>query len=320
MKLKKNNPFLFAKSGISLRETFGKTLTKLSVKQKNIIVLDADLAGGTGLHHFRNKFPNRFIQCGIAEQNMVSVSGGLSMMGFVPIVTTFAVFMIRCVEQARLSIAYSNLNVKLVASHPGLDVGPDGASAQCFEDLACFRSLANFIVISPCDPVELEMATKEIIKIKGPVYMRTGRSNSKKFYKKSFGFKIGKGKILLKSKSYYIIGCGVTTHRALQAAKRLRKIGKDVGVINMSTIKPIDTKLLLSLAQKGIKKILTVEDHSIHGGLGSAVSEVLGSKKVEVFIKGVSQFGESGEPDDLAKKYNLDEDSIFNEMLKIIKK
>ncbi len=319
MKLKinmKNNPNLIAKNSNSLREAFGKVLTKISKTNKRIIVLDADIAGGTGLHHFKKKFKKRFIQCGIAEQNMMAMAGSLSLLGFIPVVTTFSVFMLRAFEQARLSIAYSNLNVKIVASHPGLDVGPDGASAQCLEDLACFRSLPNFSILSPCDSNEIELATKSIISHKGPIYMRTGRSESETFFNKRFGFEIGKGRELISGSQFYIIGCGATTLRAYKAALKLKKINISVGVINMSTIKPIDHNLLKKVSKK-VKAILTVEDHSVYGGLGSAVAESLSKTKVDVFIKGMNTFGESGEPDELAKKYGIDENSIYKEIIKI---
>ncbi len=314
-----NKVNLIAKSTNSVRESFGKELAKISKKNKKIIVFDADIAGGTGAHHFRDIFKDRFIQCGIAEQNMISVAAGISTIGFIPVVTTFAVFMLRAFEQARLSIAYSNLNVKLVASHPGLDVGPDGASAQCLEDIACFRSLPNFTVISPCDSNEVELATKAITNFNGPVYMRTGRSESETFYNKKNGFKIGKGVILLNAKEFFIIGCGVTTKRSLDAAIKLRKEGFDVGVINMSTIKPIDKNLLHKISKK-CKAILTVEDHSIFGGLGSSVLEALSKIKVPIYIKGLETFGESGEPRELNIKYGIDAISIEKEMKKIIKK
>ena len=178
MKLEKllmnNKPKLIASSGDSLRESFGKKLTSIADNYPKVVVLDADIAGGTGIHHFRDRYPDRFIQCGIAEQNMMAMAGGLAAVGLVPIVTTFAVFMLRAIEQARLSIAYADMNVKIVASHPGLDTGPDGGSAQCLEDLACFRSIPNMVVISPCDPIEMEQATKAILDYVGPVFMRTG--------------------------------------------------------------------------------------------------------------------------------------------------
>ena len=157
-----NNPKLIAKSFGSLREAFGKSVTKIAKNNKKIVILDADLAGGTGCHHFLKRYPKRFFQCGIAEQNMISVSAGMASLGLIPFATTFAVFALRAFEQARLSIAYTNLNVKIVASHGGLDTGPDGASAQCIEDLACFRSLPNFVVLSSCDSNEMFQAVKTI--------------------------------------------------------------------------------------------------------------------------------------------------------------
>ena len=170
--MKSRKPKLIGSIGDSLREVCGKELARLGQKYLHLVVLDADVAGGTGMHHFRKKYPNRFIQCGIAEQNMMAMAGGIAATGLIPVVTTFAVFMLRAIEQARLSIGYSNMNVKLIASHPGLDVGPDGASAQCLEDLACYRSIPNFVVISPCDPIETKLATKAILDYKGPVYIK----------------------------------------------------------------------------------------------------------------------------------------------------
>jgi len=182
-------PILLGRTGGSLREAFGKELTSLSSSYENVVVLDADIAGGTGIHHFRKEFPDRFIQCGIAEQNMMAMAGGLAATGLIPVVTTFAVFMLRAIEQARLSVAYANMNVKIVASHPGLDVGPDGASAQCLEDLACYRSIPNMVVLSPCDPIEMAQATKAMLDYVGPVYMRTGRSDTKRILMKRINSK-----------------------------------------------------------------------------------------------------------------------------------
>jgi transketolase len=211
-----SNPNLIAKSSNSLRESFGISITKVAAINRKIVVLDADLAGGTGCHHFLKKYPNRFFQCGIAEQNMMSVSAGMSSLGLIPFVTTFAVFALRAYEQARLSISYSNLNVKIVASHGGLDTGPDGASAQCIEDFACFRSLPNFSVLSPCDSNEMYQAVKAISKFKGPVYMRTGRSNISNITNPNRKFKIGKGVILNQGKKICIISTGMQKSLILQ--------------------------------------------------------------------------------------------------------
>ena len=192
---------------------------------KKIVILRADLAGGTGCYHFK-KYPKRFFQCGITEANMISVSAGMASLGLVPFATTFAVFALRAFEQARLSISYANLNVKIVASHGGLDTGPDGASAQCIEDLACFRSLPNFVVLSPCDSNEMFQAVKTIAKHKGPVYMRTGRSNVENITKPARKFVIGGGLVLNKGKKVCIISTGMQTSIAFKAIKKLKKIKK----------------------------------------------------------------------------------------------
>ena len=314
-----NNPKLIAKTGDSLRETFGKELCQLAELNTKIVVLDADIAGGTGVHHFRNKFPDRFIQCGIAEQNMMAMAGGIASLGFIPFVTTFAVFMLRAIEQARLSIAYSNTNVKIVASHPGLDTGPDGASAQCLEDLACFRSIPNMVVVSPCDPVEMKQALKSIIDYKGPVYMRTGRSNTITVLREDYQFEIGKAKIIRDGEDVTIIACGVEVARAIKANEILEKIGISARVVNMSTIKPIDEKTIVTCAVE-TGAIVTAEDHSIIGGLGGAVSEVL-AKTIPTPIEFVGvndMFGESGEPEELSRKYCITEDFIVSAVQKAL--
>ncbi len=312
-------PALIGSSGDSLREAFGKALTSLADDYPKIVVLDADIAGGTGVHHFRKAYPERFIQCGIAEQNMMAAAGGIAATGLIPIVTTFAVFMLRSIEQARLSIAYADMNVKIVASHPGLDVGPDGASAQCLEDLACYRSIPNMTVLSPCDPLEIKLATKAMIKHIGPVYMRTGRSDSKRILDESYNFEIGKASILKHGKDVSIVACGVQVSRALEAAYLLEDMGINAHVINMSTIKPID-KACLKEAASLTGCFVTAEDHNIIGGLGSAVSEAL-SQEIPCPIEFVGTrdcFGESGEPDELAEKYRIDSKNIVKSALKAI--
>jgi len=299
-----NQPVLLGRAGDSLRESFGKELTYLASEYKNVVVLDADIAGGTGVHHFKKAFPDRFIQCGIAEQNMMAMAGGLAATGLIPIVTTFSVFMLRAIEQARLSIAYANMNVKIVASHPGLDVGPDGGSAQCLEDLACYRSIPNMVVISPCDPIEMEQATKAILDYVGPVYMRTGRSDTKRILNDEYKFEIGKGRVLQDGKDVTIVACGVEVSRALEAAEILKNTGISARVVNMSTIKPIDSELLEKCAVE-TGAFVTAEDHNVIGGLGGAVAESLAKthpSPIE-FIGVQDSFGESGEPDELAEKY-----------------
>ena len=251
----------------------------------------------------------------------MSMAGGLAATGFIPIVTTFAVFMLRSIEQARLSIAYADMNVKIVASHPGLDVGPDGASAQCLEDLACYRSIPNMTVISPCDPLEMSQATKSILDHIGPVYMRTGRSNSESILNDDYKFEIGKGKILKEGSDLTIVACGVEVARSLKAADILEKEGISARVVNMSTIKPIDKDLLNKCANE-TGAFVTAEDHNIIGGLGAAVSESLAqSNPMPIEFIGVRDtFGESGEPEELSVKYGLCADSICEASKKVLKR
>jgi transketolase len=299
-------PALIATSGDSLREAFGKALASLAEEFPKLVVLDADIAGGTGVHHFRKAHPERFLQFGIAEQNMMAAAGGLAATGLIPVVTTFAVFCLRAVEQARLSLAYARRNAKIVASHPGLDVGPDGGSAQALEDMAAFRAIPGMTVISPADPIEMALATRAILEFDGPVYMRTGRSPAKRVFGDDHTFEIGKGCIVRDGKDVTIVACGVEVARAVDAAELLTREGISARVVNMATIKPIDTQLLARCA-KVTGAFVTAEDHNIHGGLGSAVAEALAATRpcpIE-FIGVQDVFGASGEPDELAEAFGL---------------
>src|ERR1700749_4738432 len=233
------SPALIGTSGDSLREAFGKALSALADEFPKVVVLDADIAGGTGRHHFRQSNPQRFLQFGIAEQNMMAAAGGLAATGLIPVVTTFAVFCLRAVEQARLSIAYSGRNAKIVASHPGLDVGPDGGSAQSLEDMAAFRAIPGMTVISPADPIEMSKATRAILEFEGPVYMRTGRSPSRRIFGDDHVFEIGKGQIIRDGTDVTLVACGVEVARALYAAELLAAEAISARVVNMATIKPI---------------------------------------------------------------------------------
>ncbi|MBI3676320.1 MAG: transketolase family protein [Proteobacteria bacterium] len=299
-------PALIGTSGDSLREAFGKALSALADEFPKLVVLDADIAGGTGVHHFRKSHPKRFLQFGIAEQNMMAAAGGLAAVGLIPVVTTFAVFCLRAVEQARLSLAYTRRNAKIVASHPGLDVGPDGGSAQALEDIAAFRAIPGMTVISPADPVETALATRAILEFEGPVYMRTGRSPSRRLFGEDHTFKIGKGQIVRDGSDVTIVACGVEVARALEAAQKLAGEGIRARVVNMATIKPIDTELLTRCAEE-TGALVTAEDHNIHGGLGGAVAEALAATvpcPIE-FIGMKDVFGASGEPEELATVYGL---------------
>ncbi|HEX2759899.1 MAG TPA: transketolase C-terminal domain-containing protein [Rhizomicrobium sp.] len=301
-----SSPALIASNGDSLREAFGKSLSALADEFPKLVVLDADIAGGTGVHHFRKSHPDRFVQFGIAEQNMMAAAGGMAAVGLMPVVTTFAVFCLRAIEQARLSLCYAKRNAKIVASHPGLDVGPDGGSAQALEDLAAFRAIPGMTVISPADAVEMAQATRAMLEYDGPVYMRTGRSPSTRLFGEGHKFQIGKGQILREGRDVTIIACGAEVARALTAAEMLKEDGIAARVVNMPTIKPIDTDLIARCARE-TGAIVTAEDHNIHGGLGGAVAEALAATvPCPVEFVGVKDvFGASGEPEELAYAFEI---------------
>jgi transketolase len=301
-----SSPALIASNGDSLREAFGKSLSALADEFPKLVVLDADIAGGTGVHHFRKSHPDRFVQFGIAEQNMMAAAGGMAAVGLMPVVTTFAVFCLRAIEQARLSLCYARRNAKIVASHPGLDVGPDGGSAQALEDLAAFRAIPGMTVISPADAVEMAQATRAMLEYDGPVYMRTGRSPSTRLFGEDHKFEIGKGQILREGRDVTIIACGPEVARALTAAEMLKEDGIAARVVNMPTIKPIDIGLIARCARE-TGAIVTAEDHNIHGGLGGAVAEALAATvPCPVEFVGVKDvFGASGEPEELAYAFEI---------------
>jgi len=316
-----NQPQLVGSAGDSLREAFGQALVALAETYPSFIVLDADVAGGSGTHHFRREYPARFYQMGIAEQNMMSAAAGFAATGLIPIVSTFAVFSMRALEQTRLSIAYPKRNVKIVASHPGLDAGSDGASAQALEDLAVFRSIPGLTVVSPADPFETRQATEAILNHQGPLYMRTGRSDSRRILDDPYQFKLGRGTILRDGSDVTIVACGVEVARSLKAAELLEKERVSARVVNMSTVKPIDADLILRCSvETGC--FVTAEDHNIHGGLGSAVAEALvKNRPAPLELVGVEDtFGESGDTDELAEKYGLSAPFIAEAALKAIRR
>lgn len=314
-----NAAALIGSSGDSLREAFGQALTTLAPRYPQLVVLDADIAGRTGVHHFRKAHPERFLQFGIAEQNMMAAAGGLAAVGMLPVVTTFAVCCLRAIEQARLSIAYAKRNVKIVASHPGLDAGPDGASAQALEDIAAFRAIPGMTVVSPADPAEMALATKAVLDYDGPVYMRTGRSPCTRLFDDSHQFEVGKGQILCDGSDVTIVACGVEVARALGAAQGLRREGIAARVVNMPTIRPIDAPLLAACSEE-TGAFVTAEDHNIFGGLGGAVAEALAKSRpapIE-FVGLADRFGESGEPQDLAEHCGIGASSIADAARRVI--
>lgn len=312
-------PLLLGSSGDSLREAFGRALVDLAVSRPDFVVFDADVAGGTGTHHFRTAYPERFFQFGIAEQNMMAAAAGFASVGITVYVTTFAVFCLRALEQARLSVAYARRDVKIVGSHPGLDVGPDGASAQVLEDLAAFRAIPGMVVISPADPLETALATRAILDYRGPVYMRTGRSPARSVLPDGYEFEIGKGHVLRQGSDVTVVACGVEVARAMEAAEILADERISARVINMSTVKPIDDDLL-SICADETGCFVTAEDHNIIGGLGGAVAEALAATHpcpIE-FVGVRDTFGESGEPEELAEKYGIGASGIAEAARRVV--
>ncbi len=307
---------------IATRESYGNALVELGKEHENLLVLDADLAAATKTGMFRKAFPERHIDCGIAEANMTGVAAGLSTCGFVPFVSTFAMFAAgRSYEQVRNSIGYPHLNVKIGATHAGISVGEDGASHQCNEDIALMRAIPGMVVINPSDDVEARAAVKAAYEYVGPVYLRFGRLavpviNDKDNYK----FEIGKGVELRDGKDCTIIATGLCVSESLEAAKLLAEAGIDAQVINIHTIKPLDEELVVAAAKK-TGRIFTVEEHSIIGGLGAAVCETLSEKcPTKVTRIGVNDvFGESGPAKELLHKYELDAEGIANRIKKEMK-
>ncbi|MDR0880468.1 MAG: transketolase family protein [Clostridioides sp.] len=299
-------------SNIATREAYGKALVKLGEINDDVVVLDADLSKSTKTNDFLKAFPNRFFNMGIAEQNLMGASAGLAAAGKIPFASTFAMFATgRAYEIIRNSICYPKLNVKVCATHAGLTVGEDGASHQSIEDISLMRTIPNMTVMVPADAYETEQMIFAAAEYKGPVYVRLGRSGVPEIFDDNYKFEIGKGAVLRDGGDVTIIACGIMLNEALIAADKLAEDGINARVINMSTIKPIDRDLIIESAKK-TKLIVTAEEHSVIGGLGSAVSEVT-SEEVPVLVKKVGvndSFGESGTPAELLKKYGLTSDNI----------
>lgn len=309
---------------IATRQSYGEALVELGEENENVVVLDADLSSATKTALFAKKFPDRFFDIGIAEQDMMGTAAGLSTFGKIPYASTFAVFAAgRSYDQVRNTIAHTNANVKICATHAGITVGEDGATHQMLEDIGMMRMLPNMRVISPSDDIQTKWVIKEVSKIKGPFYIRLCRLATPIIYDEKFvkenniKFEIGKGIQIGDGTDASIIATGVTVSEALKAKEKLEKEGINVRVIDMHTIKPIDKELLIRCA-KETKKIITVEDHSIYGGLGSTVCEVLSENyPVKVIRMGIKDtFGESGRAEELMKYFKIDCDSI----IEIVKK
>ena len=288
---------------IATRDSYGNALVELGNVHENVVVLDADLAGATKSGTFKKVFPNRHFNCGIAECNMVDVGAGLSTMGLVPFVSTFAMFAAgRAYEQVRNTIGYPHLNVKICATHGGISVGEDGASHQCCEDFALMRTIPGMTVMCPSDDVEARKMVHAAYEMEGPVYIRFGRAATPVYHDESYDFTVGKGEVIQDGMDVAIIATGILVPEAIEAGKQLADMGIRARVINMATIKPLDEDLVIQAARE-CGKIVTVEEHNILGGLGEAVAEHV---PVPVHRIGVRDaFGHSGPAAELLKQFGL---------------
>ena len=307
---------------IATRESYGNALVELGAEHDNLIVLDADLAAATKTGVFKKAYPDRHIDCGIAECNMMGIAAGLSTTGIVPFASTFAMFAAgRAFEQVRNSIGYPHLNVKIGATHAGISVGEDGATHQCNEDIALMRTIPGMVILNPADDVDAKACVKAAYEYNGPVYLRFGRLavpviNDRPDYK----FELGKGVVLREGKDVTIVATGLCVSSALEAAEKLAADGIDAKIINIHTIKPLDEELIVAAA-KETGKVVTVEEHSVIGGLGSAVCDALAEKcPVPVKKIGVQDvFGESGPAVALLAKYKLDGEGVYEQVKEFCK-
>ena len=309
-------------SSIATRDAYGKALVKLGQINEQVVVLDADLSKSTKTNEFYKVYPNRFFNMGIAEQNLIGAACGFATAGKIPFASSFAMFATgRAFEIIRNSVAYPKLNVKICATHAGLTVGEDGASHESIEDMAIMRAIPNMTVLVPADGVEAEQMILEAARVYGPMYVRLGRSAVPTIFDENYKFEIGKGTVVRQGNDATIIACGIMVYEAIKAVEELALEGINARVINMSTIKPIDKELIITAA-KETKAIVTAEEYSIIGGLGSAVCEVV-SEECPVVVKKVGvkdSFGESGTPAELLKKYGLTANDIVMAVKEAINK
>lgn len=307
---------------VATRDSYGTALKELAADgSENLVVLDADLSAATKTGIFQKEFPDRHFNCGIAEANMVSVAAGLSTMGLVPFASSFAMFASgRAFEQIRNSIGYPHLNVKIGATHAGISVGEDGASHQCCEDFALMRSIPGMVVICPADDVEAKQAVKAAYKYDGPVYLRFGRLAVPVFHDESYKFEIGKGEVVKEGSDVTIIANGLMVAEAIEAGKTLEADGINAEIINIATIKPLDEELVIASAKK-TGRVITVEEHSIIGGLGEAVCACL-SEKCPTPVKRIGvndEFGHSGPAKDLLQQFGLSAENIVKVTKEFVK-
>ena len=307
---------------IATRESYGNALVELGKEHEDLVVLDADLAAATKTGIFKKAFPDRHIDCGIAEANMVGIGAGLAAAGMVPFVSSFAMFAAgRAFEQVRNSVGYPHLNVKIGATHAGISVGEDGATHQCNEDIALMRTIPGMVVISPADDVEAKAAVRAAYEYDGPVYLRFGRLAAPVIFdEETYKFEIGKGQVVTEGTDVTIIATGLMVGNSMEAAEMLAEKGISAKVINMATIKPLDEELVIAAA-KETGKVVTVEEHSVIGGLGSAVCDVLSEKCPTPVLKvGVNDvFGHSGPALDLIAEFGLDAKGIAEKVERFVK-
>ncbi|MEK6983268.1 MAG: transketolase family protein [Nanoarchaeota archaeon] len=303
------------------RDGYGKALLELGKINPNVVALDADLSDSTRSEYFAKQFPDRFFSMGIAEQNMIGAAAGLAFSGKIVYASTFAVFSERAYEFVRNIVSRNKLNVKIAGSHAGIATGEDGKSAQAIEDIAAYRALPNMAVLQPCDSIEAEKIVFSLGDYRGPSYMRMHRNPVPTIHNPDYKFEMGKGEVLKQGKDAVIFATGTLVHEALKSAEILENENIQVYVVNMPSIKPIDTNLIVNLARK-TNCVITAEDHNVVGGLGSAVAEVLGENYPCIMKRiGLQDiYAESGKPDELYRRYGLDAESIAEEIMRFVSK
>lgn len=319
----KLNPKLFAEDieQVPTRNGFGEGLVLAGESDKNVVAICADLTESTRMEAFKKKFPDRFVEVGVAEQNLVTVGSGMAAAGKIPFVSSYATFSPgRNWEQIRTTICYNDQPVKIVGSHAGISVGPDGATHQALEDMAITRVLPNMVVVCPCDAIEAKKATQQIARNGKPTYIRLSRANSPVMTTEETPFEIGKAEVFKEGKDVTIVACGQMVYLALLAAKELEESNISVRVINNHTIKPLDEKTILTAAEE-TGAVVTAEEHQKNGGLGAAIAELLGEKHpVPVVRVGIDdRFGESGEPGELMEKFGLTKKEIKKAVLQVLR-
>ena len=305
---------------MATRQAYGEALVELGHEMENLVVMDADLSKSTMTAEFGKVFPERFINMGIAEQNLYGAATGMAISGKVVCASTFAMFATgRAFEIVRNSIGYTRANVKICATHAGITVGEDGASHQTFEDMALMRTIPGMTVVNPCDCVSAKKLIRQAVAMDGPVYVRLGRAPVPNFYQEDDDIQLGKGKCIREGKDLTVIATGIMVSEAMMAAEKLQEEGLDVRVVDINTIKPIDRDIIVKAA-KETGRIVTAEEHSVIGGLGSAVAEVV-VRECPVAMEMVGQldtFGESGKPDQLKEKYGMDAEAVIRACRKIM--